>query len=350
VYVGEKQRNVLIEHFTNSNVTVNGDAYLNSLYDNQITLNHLKSDFSAIYYHINSPTPDPLNTDNPADPTARGLFFGVTQPPATIMDGRLSAKGTTFDGTYDKLTALEIDRRALIDPLFDLRLDTLPTGLNNTVTVQLTITARENFTTPLIAHVALVEDNVGGNRNVLRKLLFGGDGETITNTWVAGQTIVKQRTDVEINVPIANPANLRLVAFVQDKNDIPKTPLGEPASSPFKEIYQSISINAPRKTGSPVVGIEKEALLPTTLNGIRVFPNPANGLFNFEIPEGKVTGYAWKLSDQRGVIVQEGDFEDAINSRKQVDISSLANGVYFVIISGPGKSVVYQKLVIMNRN
>ena len=232
-----------------------------------------------------------------------------------------------------------------------MRLDTVATGFNNTITIELTITARQNFSTPLIAQVALVEDNVGANRNVLRKLLFGGDGETITNTWVAGQTIVKQRTAVEINVPISTPANLRLVAFVQDKNDIPKIPLGEAATSPFKEIYQSVSVKAPKKSGSPVVGIDKETVSPTTLNGIRVFPNPANGTFNFELPAyGSVEGYSWKLADQRGVVVQKGDFEDAFNSRKQVDITGVANGVYFVIISGPGSSVVYQKLVIMNRN
>ncbi|MEK6783094.1 MAG: PKD-like domain-containing protein [Bacteroidota bacterium] len=351
VYVGEKQRNVLIEHFTNSGVPVNGETYLNTLYDNQVSLNHLTSDFSAIYYHINSPSPDPLNLDNPSDPPARALFFGVTQPPATIMDGRLGAKGTTYDGTYDKITAVEVDRRALVDPLFDLQLDTIPTGLNNTITVQLTITARQDFTTPLIAHVTLVEDNVGGNRNVLRKLLFGGDGETITNTWVAGQSLVKLRSDVEIDVPVANSDNLRLVAFVQDKNDIPKVPLGESASTPFKEIYQSVNIKAPRKTGSPVVGIvDKDPAPPTTLNGIRIFPNPANGSFNFELPEGSASGFTWKLADQRGVVLQKGDFDDAFNNRMQVDISGVANGVYFVIIAGPGKSIVYQKLVIMNRN
>ena len=230
---------------------------------------------------------------------------------------------------------------------------TIATGLNNTISIQLKITARKTFTTPLIAHVALVEDNVSGNKNVLRKLLFGGDGETITNTWVAGQSLDIIRRDVEINVPIATPANLRLVAFVQDKNDIAKTPLGESVISSFKEIYQTVYAYAPKKTGSPIVGIEKEPetlTAPTSLNGIRIYPNPANGSFNFELPNGSSIGYSWKLSDQRGVVVQKGDFEDAIERHKQVDISGLANGVYFVIITGPGKSVVYQKLVIMNRN
>ena len=100
-----------------------------------------------------------------------------------------------------------------------------------------------------------------------------------------------------------------------------------------------------------MVGIvDKDPVTPTTLNGIRVFPNPANGTFNFGLPEGLAQGYSWKLSDQRGVVVQKGNFDDALNGTKQVDITGVANGVYFVIIAGPGKSVVYQKLVIMNRN
>src|SRR6185369_10622724 len=135
----------------------------------------------------------------------------------------------------------------------------------------------------------------------------------------------------------------KLVAFIEDKNDLLKLMPGESITSPFKEIYQSVTIKAPPKTGSPVVGIDKDAINPSTLNGIRIFPNPANGAFNFDVPTGSATGYTWKLADQRGVVVQKGDFEDVFNNRKQVDISGVANGVYFVIIAGPGKSVVYQK-------
>jgi len=99
-----------------------------------------------------------------------------------------------------------------------------------------------------------------------------------------------------------------------------------------------------------VVGLEEE-VIPTTLNGISIFPNPANGVFNFSIPDENTTdGYAWKLSDQRGVIVRSGDFENRIEGRKQIDVSDLPQAVYFVIITGPGKSVVYRKLVIVNKN
>jgi len=333
-FVGEKRRNVLVEHFTNSNDngSLIGDTYLDNLMTDQLTFRGT-SDFSYMSEHINFPSPDALNVDNPVDPAARALFFGVSRPPATIMDGRLDSK---FKGVYTEITRVELDREALEDPLFDLTLTAGAASAPNMISPQLSIKANSAFSAPLIAQVALVENDVSGQKNILRKLLFGTDGETMNNTWVKDQVFNKQRTDVEVNVPISNPSQLSLVGFIQDKNT--------------KKIYQSVVIPAPVTQGAPIVGIEDPVLTPTTLNGIRIYPNPANGQFNFEIPDGSAAGYSWKVSDQRGVVVREGNFEGAIDHLKQVDVSNLANAVYFVIITGPGKSVVYQKLVVMNQN
>jgi hypothetical protein len=46
----------------------------------------------------------------------------------------------------------------------------------------------------------------------------------------------------------------------------------------------------------------------------------------------------------------EGDFNDAFNGVKSVDVSMLVNGVYFVAIGAPGKTPVYKKLVVLNSN
>ena len=108
---------------------------------------------------------DILNTDNPTDPSARATSYGVAQPPKTFMDG---VKNQKFDntGTTFKLTNIEIDRRALKDPKFSLKLDTIAIATNdksNYINVQLTMTADTVVNVPLIAQVALVEDNVLAN-------------------------------------------------------------------------------------------------------------------------------------------------------------------------------------------
>ena len=335
IFVGEKTRNVLVEHFTNSNDknSVNGDTYINNLYQQQITFRGT-SDFYGIQYHISYPNADALNKDNPADPASRALYFGVSQPPSTIMDGIID--GVKFTGQYIELNKVELDRRGLTDPLFDLQLDTIPTGVNNKISVKLTMRALKATTSTLIVQVSLIENQVGTSKNVLRKQLFGGDGETVTLPFNKGDVLFKTKDNVEINVPILNASQLTLIGSVQDKNT--------------KEIYQSIVKVAPYKKGGVVVGLEPDTT-PTTLNGISVYPNPANGYFYLGLPADRTAaGFTWKLIDQRGVILNSGDFDELINNTKRVDVTGLANGLYLVMLSGPGKSVVYQKIIVMNRN
>jgi PKD repeat protein len=350
-FIGEKERIVLLEHFTNSSLvgSVAADAYLSNLYNNEISLpGRGGSDFNDIQYHVGfgSANSDPLNADNPNDPNARASSYGVSQPPKTFVDG---LKNQKLDGTTTKLTNVEIDRRALKAPKFKLKLDTTATtGANreNFINVRLTMVADTIVNTPLIAQVALVEDDVvtpaGTFKNVLRKLLFGSDptkpdGITITQTFTVGQPAVRPAQpapDVEINVPISKPNNLKLIGFVQDKNT--------------GEIYQSTIMKVKRKVGSVVVGLEDDPLKVTNLKDLQIFPNPANGKFNFGYPGSFPDGYIWKIADQRGIFVLTGDFAGAVNGIKSIDVSMLASGVYYVLIGAEGKVPVYRKLVVMN--
>ncbi|HMI64859.1 MAG TPA: T9SS type A sorting domain-containing protein, partial [Cyclobacteriaceae bacterium] len=331
VFVGEKTRNVLVEHFTNSklNASNSADQYLDNLYSNGIALRGA-SDFYDIRYHVSYPSSDQLNQDNPADPAARALFFGVAQPPFTIMDGRLDA---SFKGNYLEISRVEVDRRALSDPGFDLALTSSGTG--NKITVQLDITALAALNVPLIAQVALVEKSVGSANKVLRKQLFGSDGETINVSWAKGHVESVLKTDVEINVPITNPGQLMLVAYVQNKNT--------------KEIYQSLVVPAPSLTGATITGIG-EPTSSGSIDEIQLFPNPANGEFWFGLPGNFPSGNTWSISDQRGIGVLSGDFTGAVGGQKSVNVAGLPSGVYFVVIRTPEKGAVYRKLVIMNRN
>ena len=199
------------------------------------------------------------------------------------------------------------------------------------------MTARTTITTPILAQVALLENQTGTFQNVLRKQLFGADGSTITIAFAPGTIRVEQLNNILINVPIANPSQLTLVGYVQNKNT--------------GEIYQSIVVPAPYKKGAVVVGLEDQKTSPTTLNGISIYPNPANGKVFLGAPaDQSLEGYAWKLIDQRGVTVKAGGFDDLINNAKEISVSELANGIYFVQLAGPGHTVVHRKLVVMNRN
>jgi hypothetical protein len=351
-FVGEKKRLVLMEHFTNASLSGSlvADNYVNNLYSDQINLVRPggQSDFNDIQYHISysSAGSDLLNSDNPNDPNARASSYGVSQPPKTFIDG---IRNQVFDGTFTKLNRIEIDRRALSAPKFKLSLQELATTNPNFINVQLTMVADTIVNTPLIAQVALVEDNVvtpsGTFKNVLRKLLFGSDptkpdGITITQSFTVGQSAVRPQppTEVQINVPISNSNNLKLIGFVQDKNT--------------GEIYQStiLNIGSSGKVGSTIVGLEPDPSAVVDLQDLQLYPNPANGKFNLGVPGIFPDGYIWKIADQRGIFVLTGDFTGAVNGIKSIDVSMLASGMYYVLIGAEGKVPVYRKLVVMNQN
>jgi len=87
-----------------------------------------------------------------------------------------------------------------------------------------------------------------------------------------------------------------------------------------------------------------------TLKSIQVFPNPASLEFNFGLPAEVAPGTSWRILDQRGITVLSGDFEGAVNGIKPVDISGLANAVYYVVMTSPQGATVHKKLVVVNRN
>lgn len=59
---------------------------------------------------------------------------------------------------------------------------------------------------------------------------------------------------------------------------------------------------------------------------LNIYPNPTNGIINIQIPDGKNALYS--IFDLQGKILLSGKIES-----RNIDISSLANGMYFVKIS-----------------
>ncbi|MCW5912187.1 MAG: autotransporter-associated beta strand repeat-containing protein [Cyclobacteriaceae bacterium] len=336
VYVGEKQRNVLVEHFTTSQlgISVIADNHLNGLYQAQLTDRGF-SDFDQVQYHVNFNGVDPLNRDNPEDPAARALRYRVSQPPYTIMDGKLEPG--KFTGIYTEINKIEIDRRALVDPVFDLEVEDLPTAVNTKMSVRLTLTARQAYTRPILINVALLEKDVNGNKNVLRKNLFTPAGLVVELPFTSGQVLIREALDVVLDVPIVDPNGLMLIGYVQDLQS--------------NEILQSVVMRtgvAPKVT-DPITAVDDTPAL-VAIKAIQMYPNPASLEFNFGLPAEVAPGTSWKILDQRGITVLSGDFEGASNGIQPVDVSGLANAVYYVVISSPQGATVHRKLVVVNRN
>ncbi|QSE96723.1 PKD-like domain-containing protein [Fulvivirga lutea] len=334
VYVGEKQRLVFLEHFTDLGRVSSRDAdiHIESLKNSQID-EFDTVDFTSIQYHINDTGTDIFNQANPGDPSARSIYYGVSQAPSSLLDGSNSG----FNGNTFGITTRELDRRALINPLFDISIDTLSTSAEE-LSVRATFTARQAINEVVTLQVALIENNVvlDGSaqvyNNILKKLLLGGEGKSINNTWVVGQT---ETVDInwEIDVEIFEPANLYLVAFVQNKSS--------------REIYGTVQKKAQNQNESIVTGIGEDVM--EQAKSISVYPNPANGRVNFLIEDIALSDYTWKIVDQRGVSVISGNLEFNALGLYTVSTEELRNGVYYVIIEAQNKPLIYRKLAVMNR-
>jgi hypothetical protein len=329
-FIGSKQRRVLVEQLTNykSDFGREQNEFIDDLYDTQPSL---VANLNRISYHVNFPSPDSLNQSNPDDPAARSAFYGISSTATAIFNGLSPLSIKLGVGQL----SVVVDSLTLQESLFDLKLEatngTLPSKLNLT----LQIVAKDNFNSPLLANVALVDNEIGYDvganakklRNVLRKLLLGGDGRLINQSWTKGQTLSIAVKDVEIDVRVNNPNKLSLIAFLQDKNS--------------KEIYQSSSISAPKITPLLVTSVEEERD-----SRIYLFPNPASKQFNFSY---FTSGDEWTLVNQLGSVVQSGKALETPNQLNSVNIEDLKNGVYFfrLKLKNQQKPIV-KKLVVLN--
>ncbi|MEO5980443.1 MAG: PKD-like domain-containing protein, partial [Chryseolinea sp.] len=349
VFVGEKTRNVMVETFANVNVTASNNATidLKKKYADQF-LKKDSSDFFFVEYHVlnavgsSIPDPDPVSAGNKQDPIARALLYNVAQPPSTIMDGMQD--GNLFNGYTGNITAIELDRRALIDPTFKIDIDTVNTSTSNTkVRLALTYTYIDS-TAPLQNRVtmqaAIVEKGVGNNGPVVRKLLLGSEGKTVDRTWNRGDKQIAD-VDYDIEVPIANSDSVFIVAFIQDNF---------PGAGQSKKILQSKIIGSYRKKSLNVTSIEDNPITGE-LKDLSVYPNPASNHVNISVPIMLMRNYQWTLIDQRGITVLDGDLaQDFTNGPQEIDISRLANGIYFMSIQTGEKSIIYKKIAVMNKN
>ncbi|HEX6890063.1 MAG TPA: T9SS type A sorting domain-containing protein, partial [Chryseolinea sp.] len=269
------------------------------------------------------------------------------QPPTTVMDGiQGDYFGTNFNGSPALITAEELDRRALESPQFEITF--VPVAGNPDSPVEFAVTFRyidslKTYTTPVTLHAALLERGVpnsgtdNGTVSVIRKLLLTGAGNTLTRSWSYGDSETVNISYI-LDVPIADPDNLYLLAFVQDQ------------LLNSKRLLQTAIIKAEPKNGITVVGLPDDPI-SGEIRELVVYPNPASQYFNISSEVNLSREYSWQLIDQRGVAVLSGDlYKDFTHGAQKVEVGNIANGIYFLAIQTGEKSIVHKKIAIMNKN
>jgi len=321
-FIGERQKRVLVESFTHVNDIlydqVQGNVY------NRIDSNNL--DVILVEYHNEIPTTglpsnDAFNLFNPADPSARTLYYQFSETGKMGVDGNI--KETTTNGLDLTWTTNDFNLAMLEDPIFNVAIDEF-TVTGNTVSVSATIKARKPMPAKLRkVYVAVVEDNLVtagtsvNHKSVLRKLLPNASGTSLSNAWSIG---TEETVDVSwtfqsgAGMPPITPANLRVVVWIQ--------------SDETRKVHQVASSDLPNIPYDSTVVNTEEPLDISTEEAFRLFPNPNNGNFTVQFEGPTSMESQWQLIDVNGRIVQEENVPKFTESIL-IDANNFVKGVYF---------------------
>ena len=319
IAIGESSTTLLLEHFMDPSDTEGKDNIeeLVSTFPNTLI---------PIRYHYRSI--DPLFTANPAGPTARALYYGISEGDRSVLEG------TAFNDLTENLSINQVSGGALerlLAPPAPFAISIDPT-LSNT----LSVTSFRDFTPDeeVGVFIALVENSSDNSfQYALRKFLPDAGGYSVWG-WQSGQTEtfspLWENTDTPSPDIINNLDSVKVIAFVQHMQT--------------KEVYQAISVAAwpgliQNRLGGPDPEAEEQA--------ITIYPNPVRDQVNlsFNIPlEEEVSVY---LTDAKGIrrtiqqIPQDHTFA-------KIPTESLAAGVYVLEISDSQKRLARKKIVIMH--
>jgi len=330
VEIGERDRIVLLESFTNSGGSNTGSEP-NKVANQAINtfLNSGTGEVIKLEYHVGFPGPgeDPLYLNNQADIGARAAYYGVAKAPTSFVNARLGNLLSTFQKETLKAARVRFDTIQMLN------------NPSDKLNVRVKFTAKQIIPANSTLHIAIVEnliDNpkaIGTNgetsfTHVVRKLLPDAVGTNFS------MPILKDSSKT-VNVswtPIAYDfTRLEIVAFLQN------TTTGE--------VYQTALLTNPSNVPNPsvVTGIEQLA------EYIQLYPNPANDSFVIELPTKTETRLRVNLIDQVGRPVQEAVFEVGEQS-KTIDTQNLAGGIYIVQIGAGKLGVVRKKMMIVHKN
>ncbi|MFH0843149.1 MAG: PKD-like domain-containing protein [Bacteroidota bacterium] len=327
IWIGDRSRNVLFEHFTNTSSTAGIEATETV---NEITTRN-DEDVISIQYHTSFPGEDPFNLMNQADVSAKVLSYGIPRVPFSLIDGGNdpSEFANLVNYTTVTLDTNDITLRSLIAPDFKISLN--PSVAGGVIEIGCKLTALTNINSNnIVLYLAVIEkensDYTGIFHNIFRKFIPDAGGIILKGYWSIGDTlnIPDQTWDIS-NFKDSSDIDIEIIAFVQN--------------SVTKKIYQAASV---RKTDY-YLGIEEPSGIQK--NSFTLYPNPTLERLTISFHEPLSRDIDIKIYDIRGVVISSYKVESGME-RYTVDDLKLKGGIYFVRASAKGIDLGYQKLVV----
>jgi hypothetical protein len=319
----ERNRMILIEHFTNSSDTesASADAALNSLSQ------RFSSNIIDIQYHTSNPPDDPFNAGNPSVPNTRQFYYNVSKVPYAIING-----GTQSNQQIDYNTVLLNENQIGIQSLYDSDFRILVRSMieSNTLYVDAEIiTLTDVLLNELSVRMVVIEPVITGItgdngstsfRNVVRAMIPDAAGLTLYREWNAGETMtLKDKWAIE---NANDPSTLKVVVFIQNETT--------------REILQ-----AALDTRGVVTGSER---LHDDID-FAVFPNPVKDLLTVQFGEITNDDITLELYSTSGSLIYSGHFPFG---KRTIELStgSYAEGMYILRISTAEGLIGNRKIII----
>jgi nucleoside phosphorylase len=338
IFIGEKTRNVLLEHFANTSSGKSSEA--TAMID-KITRDY-DADIINVQYHTNFPGIDSFYLENPGDVSARILFYGLTRAPYSFVDGGTNEayanifpyNTTNADGSLVQIDPNDVTRRSLISPAFDINID--PSNVSGGVlSVSGQITALQDMDkSNLTLYIAVVDKLVDSSytgasgeskfHNVFRKFVPDAGGINLKKTWIKGD-VFSIPEQIWVIQETLNNSDIEVIAFIQN--------------SVTKELYQATSLIEP----DVIVSIEK----PRKADQIdfALYPNPAEARLTIRFGEMLKSETDIFIYDYSGAIVRT--FKAGSGQTEfTIDDLGLRDGIYLIRISSGGVYFGYKKLII----
>ena len=323
---GQTQRIVLLEEFTQASCPP--CASLNPAFNKLI--DSYPSKVVAIKYQTSWPGVDPMNAQTKSEVATRVTYYDVQGVPDVSTDG----KSTTSPSSVTKST---LDKEYAVPSAFKMELTQQFNAKKDSITVECTITAAQDYTTkgPLYARLALIEKEIifakapGSNGEkefyeVMRKMLPNVTGTTMPLTWKKGQT---EKVLIKALIPtyIYDKSQLSVVGFLQQDND--------------KAVLQAC------ESKTIVTGITESPV--TTASRVNVYPNPMNdaAMVSFQLSDR--SNVSLQVINALGQTVISNEFGTMNSGEQSVELntSSLNPGLYFLNIA-VGSELITKKISI----
>jgi PKD repeat protein len=222
IFIGERTKVSVLEHFTNSSVEISGQA--DDLVDS-ISLEHQR-DIIDLQYHTSYPGDDPMNANNPIPAETRSYYYGIQEVPYAVLDGGISDE-FRYPFTDLKATPMMeyVDLAPLEVPQFRVNLfvDWMENGFESTVKVTcLTESYSNNIQLYIVVferEVTVYEGTYGDTvfRNVVLDMLPTASGSLLGGDWENGDS--DSRTEEwDYTFYVEDIRDLGVAAFIQDRS------------------------------------------------------------------------------------------------------------------------------------